>query len=212
MASRRIVSSLIRSSLRPSPSKSSITASTSRLRASPSPSAYFLNRVTEYATAAAAAAPASPPARKIPAADGKITDERTGKGAIGHICAIIGAVVDVRFEDGVPPILTALEVLEGSTRIVLEVAQHLGQGVVRTIAMEATEGAVRGWRVLNTGSPINVNFQPLAILTLFLSLLSFLLFSISNMCSIQLGTRWQGYPWTYHECYRRAYRPKRRIQ
>ncbi|XP_058769460.1 ATP synthase subunit beta, mitochondrial-like [Vicia villosa] len=156
MASRRIVSSLIRSSLRPSPSKSSITASTSRLRASPSPSAYFLNRATEYATAAAAAAPAPPPARKIPAADGKITDERTGKGAIGHICAIIGAVVDVRFEDGVPPILTALEVLEGSTRIVLEVAQHLGQGVVRTIAMEATEGAVRGWRVLNTGSPINV--------------------------------------------------------
>ncbi|CAI8604972.1 unnamed protein product [Vicia faba] len=156
MASRRIVSSLIRSSLRPSPSRSSITASTSRLRASPSPSAYFLNRVTEYATAAAAAAPAPPPARKIPAADGKITDERTGKGSIGHICAIIGAVVDVRFEDGVPPILTALEVLEGNIRIVLEVAQHLGQGVVRTIAMEATEGVVRGWRVLNTGSPINV--------------------------------------------------------
>ncbi|CAL5209953.1 unnamed protein product [Lathyrus oleraceus] len=160
MASRRIVSSLIRSSLRPSPSKSSITASTSRIssqsRPSPSPSAYFLNRVTEYATAAAAAAPAPPPVRKVSGGDGKITDEHTGKGAIGHICAIIGAVVDVRFEDGVPPILTALEVLEGSTRIVLEVAQHLGQGVVRTIAMEATEGVVRGWRVLNTGSPITV--------------------------------------------------------
>ncbi|CAK8541670.1 unnamed protein product [Lathyrus sativus] len=142
MASWRILSSLVRSSLRPSPSKSSITASTSRLssqsRPSPSPSPYFLNRVTEYATVAAAASPAPPPVRKVSGGDGKIIDEYIGKGAIRHICAIIGAVVDVRFEDGVPPILTALEVLKGSQRIMLEVAQHLGQGVVRTIAMEAT--------------------------------------------------------------------------
>ncbi|CAK8536428.1 unnamed protein product [Lathyrus sativus] len=161
MASRRIISSLVRSSLRPSPSKSSTTASTSRLssqsRLSLSPSPYFLNRVTEYATAAATASPTPPPLKKVSGGDEKITDEHTGKGAIGHICAIIGAVVDVRFEDGVPLILTALEVLEGSQRIMLKVAQRLGQGVVRIIAMEATEGVVRGWRMLNTGSPISVN-------------------------------------------------------
>ncbi|PNY02079.1 ATP synthase subunit mitochondrial-like, partial [Trifolium pratense] len=161
MASRRIVSSLIRSSLRPSRSKSSITASTSRLssQSRPSPNAYILNRLTEYATAAAAkpaGPPAPPPSNKLPAGDGKITDEYTGKGAIGKICQVIGAVVDVRFEEGLPPIMTALEVLDHSSRLVLEVAQHLGEGIVRTIAMDATEGVVRGWRVLNTGSPISI--------------------------------------------------------
>lgn len=94
---------------------------------------------------------------------GKITDEFTGKGAIGHVCQVIGAVVDVRFEEGLPPILTALEILDHETRLVLEVAQHLGEGVVRTIAMDATEGVVRGWRVLNTGSPITVNSESLLI-------------------------------------------------
>jgi F-type H+-transporting ATPase subunit beta len=168
MASRRIVSSLIRSSLRPSLSKSSLTTSTSRISSSQSrasPYAYLLNRVTEYATAAAAAAPAppqTPPAKKVPDGGGKITDEFTGKGAIGQVCQVIGAVVDVRFEEGLPPILTALEVLDHSTRLVLEVAQHMGEGVVRTIAMDATEGVVRGWRVLNTGSPISVNTCSLA--------------------------------------------------
>ncbi|KAK2405205.1 V-type proton ATPase subunit B [Trifolium repens] len=161
MASRRIVSSLIRSSLRPSHSKSSITASTSRLssqsRASPNP--YIFNRITQYATAAAkAAGPTAPPPppKKLTDGSGKITDEYTGKGAIGQICQVIGAVVDVRFEEGLPPILTALEVLDHSSRLVLEVAQHLGEGIVRTIAMDATEGCVRGWRVLNTGSPISI--------------------------------------------------------
>ncbi|KAJ1377193.1 P-loop containing nucleoside triphosphate hydrolase [Sesbania bispinosa] len=160
MASRRLVSSLIRSSLRRSPSKPSISASTSRLSSQgrASPYGYLLNRVTEYATSAAAASPppATPPAKKEVGGGGKITDEFTGKGAIGQVCQVIGAVVDVRFEEGLPPILTALEVLDHSSRLVLEVAQHLGEGVVRTIAMDATEGVVRGWRVLNTGSPITV--------------------------------------------------------
>lgn len=168
MASRRIVSSLIRSSLRRgSQSNPSIAASASRLasrsRGGASPAGYILNRVAEYATSAAAAAAPSPqpPAKKESGGGGKITDEFTGKGAIGQVCQVIGAVVDVRFEEGLPPILTALEVLDHSSRLVLEVAQHLGEGVVRTIAMDGTEGVVRGWRVLNTGSPITVNTQSL---------------------------------------------------
>ncbi|KAG4910193.1 ATP synthase subunit beta, mitochondrial [Glycine soja] len=161
MASRRFVSSLIRSSLRRSQSKPSISASASRLTSSnrASPHGYLLNRVAEYATAAAAAtAPPSapPPGKKEVGGGGKITDEFTGKGSIGQVCQVIGAVVDVRFDEGLPPIMTALEVLDHSSRLVLEVAQHLGEGVVRTIAMDATEGVVRGWRVLNTGSPITV--------------------------------------------------------
>lgn len=175
MASRRIVSSLIRSSLRPSQSKSSITASTSRLssQSRASPHAYILNRVTEYATSAAAAAapPPSqaPPSKKVAGGGGKVTDEHTGKGAVGQICQVIGAVVDVRFEEGLPPILTALEVLDQPNRLVLEVAQHLGEGIVRTIAMDATEGVVRGWRVLNTGSPISVSILYELLATLILT-------------------------------------------
>jgi len=168
MASRRFVSSLIRSSLRRSQSKPSISASASRLTSSnrASPHGYLLNRVAEYATAAAAAtAPPSapPPGKKEVSGGGKITDEFTGKGSIGQVCQVIGAVVDVRFDEGLPPIMTALEVLDHSSRLVLEVAQHLGEGVVRTIAMDATEGVVRGWRVLNTGSPITVNTESFVI-------------------------------------------------
>jgi F-type H+-transporting ATPase subunit beta len=73
------------------------------------------------------------------------------------VCQVIGAVVDVKFDEGLPPILTALEVQGHSIRLVLEVAQHLGESVVRTIAMDGTEGLVRGQPVLNTGSPITVS-------------------------------------------------------
>jgi F-type H+-transporting ATPase subunit beta len=80
----------------------------------------------------------------------------TGAGSIGAVATVIGAVVDVRFEKGLPPILTALEVQDHNIRLVLEVAQHLGEGLVRTIAMDSTDGLVRGQKVLNTGSPIKV--------------------------------------------------------
>jgi F-type H+-transporting ATPase subunit beta len=75
------------------------------------------------------------------------------------VCQVIGAIVDVRFEDqeGLPPIMTSLEVQDHPTRLVLEVSHHLGQNVVRTIAMDGTEGLVRGRKVLNTGAPITVS-------------------------------------------------------
>ncbi|KAK7572173.1 hypothetical protein V9T40_014645 [Parthenolecanium corni] len=74
----------------------------------------------------------------------------------GQVVAVIGAVVDVQFEGSLPPILNALEVQNRSTRLVLEVAQHLGGNTVRTIAMDGTEGLVRGQAVQDTGYPIRI--------------------------------------------------------
>merc|ERR1712076_97034 len=74
----------------------------------------------------------------------------------GRIVAVIGAVVDVQFEDGLPEILNAFDVAERSPRLVLEVAQHLGENTVRTIAMDGTEGLVRGQAVTDTGAPIRI--------------------------------------------------------
>merc|ERR1711992_207463 len=74
----------------------------------------------------------------------------------GQIVAVIGAVVDVQFEDGLPEILNALDVEGRSPRLVLEVAQHLGENTVRTIAMDGTEGLVRGHKVVDTGAPIRI--------------------------------------------------------
>jgi len=76
---------------------------------------------------------------------------------IGRVVAVIGPVVDVQFDNARPPILNSLEVMdrEGG-RLVLEVASHLGQNTVRTIAMDATEKIVRGQRVKDTGAPIKV--------------------------------------------------------
>ncbi|CAN7946018.1 unnamed protein product, partial [Ixodes pacificus] len=78
----------------------------------------------------------------------------------GQIVAVIGAVVDVQFEDNLPSILNALEVEGRKPRLVLEVAQHLGENVVRTIAMDGTEGLVRGQKVTDTQSPIMVPVGP----------------------------------------------------
>ncbi|GFG35335.1 hypothetical protein Cfor_10325 [Coptotermes formosanus] len=78
------------------------------------------------------------------------------KGASGKVVAVIGAVVDVQFEDNLPPILNALEVQNRKPRLVLEVAQHLGENTVRTIAMDGTEGLVRGQEVLDSGFPIRI--------------------------------------------------------
>jgi len=78
----------------------------------------------------------------------------------GRITQIIGAVVDVKFDGELPEILTALECNNGGNRLVLEVAQHLGESNVRTIAMDATEGLKRGDEVTNTASPIKVPVGP----------------------------------------------------
>ncbi len=75
---------------------------------------------------------------------------------VGKITQVIGAVVDVQFEDHLPEILNALETDNNGTRLVLEVAQHLGESTVRTIAMDSTEGLVRGERVTDTGKAIQV--------------------------------------------------------
>ncbi|HCR67058.1 MAG: F0F1 ATP synthase subunit beta [Oceanicaulis sp.] len=78
----------------------------------------------------------------------------------GRIAQVTGAVVDVEFEGGLPEILNALETKNGDQKLVLEVAAHLGENVVRTIAMDATEGLKRGSEVTDTGSPIMVPVGP----------------------------------------------------
>ncbi len=78
----------------------------------------------------------------------------------GKITQIIGAVIDVQFEEELPEILTALECDNSGNRLVLEVAQHLGESAVRTIAMDSTEGLKRGDKVTNTGSPIKIPVGP----------------------------------------------------
>jgi F-type H+/Na+-transporting ATPase subunit beta len=79
-----------------------------------------------------------------------------GKGAKGHVRQVMGAVVDVQFADHLPEILNALETDNQGNRLVLEVAQHLGENTVRTVAMDSTEGLVRGQEVVDTGEPIAV--------------------------------------------------------
>ena len=78
----------------------------------------------------------------------------------GKITQVIGAVVDVKFDGELPEILTALECNNGGNRLVLEVAQHLGESSVRTIAMDSTEGLKRGDEAIDTGSPIQVPVGP----------------------------------------------------
>ncbi len=76
--------------------------------------------------------------------------------AVGRVTQVIGPVVDVQFEDHLPEILNALETENNGRRLVLEVAQHLGENTVRAIAMDGTEGLVRGQEVTDTGGPIKV--------------------------------------------------------
>jgi len=82
---------------------------------------------------------------------------------VGAISQVIGAVVDVTFEDQLPAILSALETENNGQRIILEVAQHLGENTVRTIAMDATEGLTRGQRVVDTGSQIRMPVGPMTL-------------------------------------------------
>jgi F-type H+-transporting ATPase subunit beta len=76
--------------------------------------------------------------------------------SVGHITQIIGAVVDVKFDEHLPPILNALETTNQGNRLILEVAQQLGESTVRTVAMDTTEGLTRGQEVTDTGQAIAV--------------------------------------------------------
>jgi F-type H+/Na+-transporting ATPase subunit beta len=82
------------------------------------------------------------------------------KAAVGKVTQVIGAVVDVQFEDQLPAILNALETENNGKTLVLEVAQHLGENTVRTIAMDATEGLVRGRVVTDRGEAISMPVGP----------------------------------------------------
>jgi F-type H+/Na+-transporting ATPase subunit beta len=82
------------------------------------------------------------------------------RNSIGTITQVIGAVVDVHFEGELPEILTALHVDRGGQPLVLEVAQQLGENTVRTIAMDTTDGLVRGTQVVDTGGPITMPVGP----------------------------------------------------
>jgi F-type H+-transporting ATPase subunit beta len=98
-------------------------------------------------------------ARKSPGvAETKKQEKRIAKGAgsKGYVRQVMGAVVDVQFDENLPEILNALETDNHGNRLVLEVAQHLGENTVRTIAMDSTEGLVRGQEVVDTGEAIAV--------------------------------------------------------
>lgn len=109
------------------------------------------------ATAKAPAAEKAPAARKPAAAKAAATTKvAVPTGAVGRVSQVIGAVVDVTFDGHLPAILNALETVNNGNRLVLEVAQHLGENAVRTIAMDTTEGLVRGAAVTDTGTAIEV--------------------------------------------------------
>jgi F-type H+/Na+-transporting ATPase subunit beta len=107
--------------------------------------------------------PAAKKAAAPKAAAPKATAPLQTSNNVGAISQVIGAVVDVTFEDQLPAILSALETDNNGVRVVLEVAQHLGENTVRTIAMEATEGLTRGQRVVDTGSQIRMPVGPMTL-------------------------------------------------
>ena len=78
----------------------------------------------------------------------------------GKISQVLGAVVDVEFDGELPAIMNALELDNNGTRLLLEVALHLGENAVRTIAMDTTDGLVRGQTVTDTGAPISMPVGP----------------------------------------------------
>jgi len=106
----------------------------------------------------ATAAPAKTRSKKAAPADTQASVQTSN--LVGRVSQVIGAVVDVAFEGELPPILSALETDNGGNRLVLEVAQHLGEDVVRTIAMDSTDGLTRGQVVNATGSQIRVPVGP----------------------------------------------------
>ena len=125
-------------------------------KAAAEPKAAAPNAAATKAAPKAAAAKAPAAAKKAAAPKAAAT----ASGAVGRVRQVIGAVVDVAFDDQLPAILNALETDNQGTRLVLEVAQHLGENTVRTIAMDSTEGLVRGQEVRDTGAPILVPVGP----------------------------------------------------
>src|ERR687894_450897 len=103
--------------------------------------------------------PAKPAAAKSAGAATPKAPAQTSN-LVGRVAQVIGAVVDVAFEGELPPILAALETDNAGNRLVLEVAQHLGENIVRTIAMDSTDGLTRGQSVRTTGSQIQVPVGP----------------------------------------------------
>jgi F-type H+/Na+-transporting ATPase subunit beta len=112
-------------------------------------------------TKAPAKAAPKPVAAKAPVR--KAAPRAPAKAATGRISQVIGAVVDVSFTGELPAILSALETDNNGQRLVLEVAQHLGENTVRTIAMDATDGLTRGQPVTATGSQITVPVGPMTL-------------------------------------------------
>ncbi len=107
----------------------------------------------------ATAAPTKPRTKKA-AASAEPKAPAPTSNLVGRVSQVIGAVVDVAFDGELPAILSALETDNNGIRLVLEVAQHLGEGVVRTIAMDSTDGLTRGQAVNSTGSQIRVPVGP----------------------------------------------------
>src|SRR5690625_132389 len=89
-----------------------------------------------------------------------LEEHRMAKNLVGRVTQVMGPVVDVQVEGDLPAIMNALETRNHDERLVLEVAQHLGENTVSTIAMDATEGLVRGQEVTDTGAPITVPVGP----------------------------------------------------
>src|SRR5436853_813774 len=88
---------------------------------------------------------------------------KSSSNKIGRVAQVMGAVVDVHFEGPLPEILNALETDNNGNRLVLEVAQHLGENTVRTIAMDSTDGLTRGQTVNSTGAQITVPVGPMTL-------------------------------------------------
>ncbi|KAF8917486.1 ATP synthase F1 beta subunit [Mucidula mucida] len=140
-------------------SRAAVARLSRRAASSANRTAAFFSTAARLPRTAAASSPSKSLQRPQHVAQPAVRSYATeAKGAIGSVKTVIGAVVDVQFDtDNLPPILNALEVQDfHGGRLVLEVASHLGENSVRTIAMDGTEGLVRGQKVVDTGSPILV--------------------------------------------------------
>eukprot|EP01116_Phalansterium_solitarium_P017274 TRINITY_DN420_c0_g1_i1.p1 TRINITY_DN420_c0_g1~~TRINITY_DN420_c0_g1_i1.p1 ORF type:complete len:635 (+),score=190.07 TRINITY_DN420_c0_g1_i1:57-1907(+) len=142
--------SLVRLGVAARPMRSSATAGVKRALPAFNSAVPAVHIARSYATETAK------PKQKEPEVKQEVPKGRN----VGRVTQVIGAVVDVEFDENLPPILNSLEVVGHEVRLVLEVAQHLGDGQVRTIAMDATEGLVRGQPVYDTGAPILVPVGP----------------------------------------------------